>query len=139
MRVPPAERRLLVKAVILLVAARFGLWLLPFASVRRLSGGLVRTPMRVRDGERHPGKVVWAVEAAGRRLPRASTCLTRALASQVLLARRGYPALVRIGVAGGGESGLEAHAWVESGGEVLVGGIGTERYAILTTLEADGR
>lgn len=139
MRLPHAERRLLVKAAVLLVAARFGLWLLPFALVRRLLGGLVRTPTRVRDGERHPGKIVWAVEAAGCRLPRASTCLTRALASQVLLARRGYPALVRIGVAGGGELGLEAHAWVESGGEVVVGGPGTKRYAILTTLEANGR
>lgn len=139
MRLPPAERRLLVKASVLLVAARFGLWLLPFALVRRLSGGLVRTPIRVWDGERHPGKVVWAVEAAGRRLPRVSTCLTLALASQVLLARRGYPALVRIGVAGDGKSRLEAHAWVESGGEVVVGGSDTKRYAILTTLEANGR
>lgn len=134
---PAAERRLLVKATILLMVTKFCLWLLPFALVRRLSGGLVRAPFRVRDEEYPQGKVVWAVETAGRGIPRFSTCLTLALASQVLLGRRGHPALVLIGVVGGGGSDLEAHAWVQSGGKVLVGGTGIERYTILATLEAN--
>lgn len=44
------------------------------------------------------------------------TCLHRSLATYAVLARRGYPACVRIGVARLPEEGLRAHAWVEVGG-----------------------
>jgi hypothetical protein len=77
---------------------------------------------------------VWAVETAARHMPLANTCLTQALAAQVLLARRGYPALLRIGVVKGDKDNLQAHAWVESEGEVVIGGYELERYAHLATL-----
>src|SRR5438309_451978 len=69
----------------------------------------------------HPDRVVWAVVVASRYVPM-STCLTQALAAQVLLARRGYSAHLHIGVAKeGAEAKLKAHAWVESDGKVLIG------------------
>jgi hypothetical protein len=42
---------------------------------------------------------------------------------------------VRIGVAKGKGGKLEAHAWVECGGEVIIGGHELERYTSLVTLE----
>lgn len=64
----------------------------------------------------------WAVATAARRIP-AATCLTQALAAQYLLRRRGLEADLRIGVARAAGEPLEAHAWVESRGQVVVGGV----------------
>ena len=50
-------------------------------------------------------------------------CLTNALAVQFLLGRRGYSTVLRIGVAKKDGSALEAHAWLEHEGEVLLGGV----------------
>jgi hypothetical protein len=44
----------------------------------------------------------------------------------------GYPATLHIGVAKVEAQGLEAHAWVECLGKVVVGEAGVERYGILT-------
>jgi hypothetical protein len=73
----------------------------------------------------------------GRLLSCASTCLTEAVVAQVMLARRGHPATLRIGVARSEEGRFEAHAWVESGGRVMIGGHELGRYAPLAALEAD--
>ena len=136
LRLGAGERRLLVKAALLLGTMRLGLWLLPFQSLRRLQAGLTRVPIRVRDREASSSKgVVWAVETAGRRMPRAATCLTLALTAQVLLLRRGYPAILHIGVEKGGTQRFMAHAWVESGGSVVIGDYELERYTLLASLE----
>ena len=85
----------------------------------------------------HPDRVVWAVVVASRYVPM-STCLTQALAAQVLLARRGYSAHLHIGVAKeGAEAKLKAHAWVESDGKVLIGGSEPGRYTHLLALEGE--
>jgi hypothetical protein len=74
--------------------------------------------------------VVWAVERARRAVP-GTTCLTRALAAGWMLRRRGQPARVVIGVAMASGT-LEAHAWLELGGTVIIGGeAGVDRYARL--------
>jgi hypothetical protein len=64
---------------------------------------------------------VWAVRLASRYVPRA-TCLVQALATQSLLGRNGHAGEVHIGVALDPKLGFRAHAWVESRGEVLIGG-----------------
>ena len=79
--------------------------------------------------------VSWAVEVASRHTPGVKTCLNQALAAQVLLARRGHPAVLRIGVAKGKEAHLRAHAWVESEGKIVIGGTGVERFAPFPVLE----
>jgi hypothetical protein len=136
LRLEAAERRLLVKAALLLGTMRLGLWLLPFQSLRRVQAGLARAPIRVRDREWSSSEsVVRAVETAGRRMPRAATCLTLALTAQVLLLRRGYPAILHIGVDKGGTERFMAHAWVESGGSVVIGDHELERYTPLASLE----
>jgi hypothetical protein len=75
---------------------------------------------------------------AGWRMPGAKTCLNQALAAQMLLAQRGYPALLHIGVAKGKEGQFQAHAWVESEGKVVIGGSGPECFTPLAVLEETG-
>jgi hypothetical protein len=45
-----------------------------------------------------------------------------------MLGRRGRPAAVRFGVQREGGGSIEAHAWLECEGEVLVGGEGLEVF-----------
>src|SRR5437762_9506584 len=125
-----AERNLLIRTVLLLGAIRVGLSLLTFRTLRSLLARV--TPARGGfRALRHssPDQVARAVTAASRYVPRA-TCLTQALAAQVLLTRQGYPVCLRIGVAKGEGGQLEAHAWVENQGKVVIGGAALGRYTL---------
>jgi hypothetical protein len=82
--------------------------------------------------------VTWAVRRVSRAVPGA-TCLTQALAAQVLLSRRGYASRLRIGVARAADNGLRAHAWLESDGVVVFGGSGFEAYTPLSAATAGGQ
>ncbi len=133
LRLPSTDRRLLIQSVFLLGAIRLGLWLLPFETLRRLLA-------RVAQGTNRASldRVTWAVTVAGRYVP-VATCLTRALATQVLLGRCGHPASLRIGVVRSEEGQLQAHAWVESRGRIVLGGSeDLSRYTPLPPLEGDG-
>jgi hypothetical protein len=127
-----ADRRLLIEAFTLLGAIRLGLRVLPFRALSRALGALaIRSDVTAR---RSPERIAWAVGAASRRLP-GTLCLSQALAAQVLLARGGHSASLRIGVATVGDCKLEAHAWLESEGQVVFGGDDLHRYAALPILE----
>jgi hypothetical protein len=106
----------LLQAAFLLGAVGLGLRLLPFRALRRL---LARA--KVRACQASVERIAWAVHVASRYVPM-STCLSQALVCQVLLSRHGYPASLRIGVTQGAGKRLEAHAWVESEGRIVVGG-----------------
>lgn len=110
--------------------------LLPFQTLRRLVDRLSKPSARSQTtGRSSIEKVVWAVELSGRYVP--GTCLTRALAAQILLARRGHPVLLHIGaVREEGEKFL-AHAWLECDGRVVIGGHELERYTPLTTSKGE--
>jgi hypothetical protein len=129
------ERRLALAALALLAAMRCGLWLLPFRTLYRLAeaAGRARRPPRAAPVPRE--RVLWAVAATARFVPR-PTCLVRALAARILLARHGYPSALRLGVARGDGRTIEAHAWLEDEGRVLVGGPVDARYVPLPPVEA---
>lgn len=130
-----SDRRLLVSAILLLTTVRLGLLLLPFQTLRRFLAGITQTTSKLKT-DQSLDKVVWAVRVASRYMP-GIKCLARALTTQVLLGRRGYQTQLRIGVAKG-QGGLEAHAWVESQGRVVIGGLkDLERYTPLPDLEAE--
>lgn len=132
---PAADWGLLVEAGLLLAAVRVGLWALPFTTLRRVTRRLARAPRDRVAREADEARLVWAVGAAGRAVPR-TTCLVRALAAQALLARHGRPSQLRLGVARGPDGALLAHAWLEREGRVLVGGVVTERYVPLPSIES---
>ncbi len=122
MTVPWRKRdvRLAAEALGLLVAARVGLWLLPFATVRR---GLQLVARLGGGAPRASHHVAWSLAAAARRLPAPFRgCLPQALAAEALLRRHGAPSELVIGVRHGGAAGrVEAHAWVVSGERVVTG------------------
>jgi hypothetical protein len=123
----PMERRLLVRAFLLVAAVRLGLWLLPFSTQRRILARLDQAHPRLPRVAVSPDQIAWAVVVASRYVPRA-TCLTQALAAQVLLKGAGFLALLRIGVGKDPKGRFQAHAWVENNGKVLIGGCDLANY-----------
>jgi hypothetical protein len=137
-RLPAAERRLLLKAALLLGGIKLGLWLLDFHALQRLLSRVAEAPIGLRKLDRVSAeKVVWSVKLAGRYMPMARTCLTQAMTTQALLARRGYPTILHIGVVTKERGEFEAHAWLESEGEVVIGGHDLERYTPLASFERE--
>ncbi len=132
---PTTERQLLIKAALLLETIKLGMRLLPFRTLRRLLNRMTyATPARLRYAyQPSTDKIAWAVETASRHTPGLKTCLVQALAAQLLLARRGHPALLHIGVVR--EEQFQAHAWVESEGKVVIGGSELECYTRLAVLK----
>ena len=115
------ERCLFFGGVFLMPLVRIGLL---FCSTRRI-GSLLEAANRrfpARPAERR-----LEVRRAARRLTQAAqfcpvplTCLAEALAGRALLARYGLSSELRIGVRRS-DSMIEAHAWLECPGDVLIG------------------
>lgn len=135
LRLQSNERWLLIKAALLLEGIKLAMRLIPFKVLRRLADRAGRTFVRRRSGTLPAQTVAWAVETVSRNTPGEKTCLTQALAAQVLLTRRGYSSLLHIGVVKDENGELLAHAWVECQNEIVVGGYELERYTLLTSLE----
>jgi Transglutaminase-like superfamily len=135
-RLPSPKRRLFVVATLLMLAIKLALTLLPY---RKLSGLVDRLGRAVRRPRYAPAaspeRIAWAVARAGCFVPKA-TCLTQALAAKVLLERSGHPAQVRVGFGRSEDARLIAHAWVESDGQVVLGGLDLTRYTPLLGLDA---
>ena len=129
LRVPPARRVLALQALVLIWAFHAALQIVPFAWLRPVPRALARVARR-RAAARPLADFVWAAAVAGRRVPRA-TCLARALAVHALLVLHGHPANVQIGVARGATGEFEAHAWVECGTTIVVGGDEATRFTRL--------
>lgn len=135
-RLPPAvrEKLLLLEAAFLLAAAGLGKRLLPFRVLCRLLPLTRKERVGSRSADRaSPAMVAEAVSTASRWTPWARSCFTQALAAQAMLARRDHPSRLRIGVSTDGR--FKAHAWVECGGEVLIGGVGLERFTPLVAVD----
>jgi hypothetical protein len=122
LRLPGHERRLLLITFALVAALRLGLSTLPFRTLHSLVERLA-CPNAAAHHSRRPALegIAWSIAVAVSYLP-AATCLTQALAARLLLSRYGYPSVLRIGVARDPSGAFHAHAWVESAGQVIVGG-----------------
>ena len=135
-RLPSPKRRLLVAATLLMLAMKLALTLLPY---RKLSGLIDRLGRAVsplgHTPAASPERIAWAVARASCFVPKA-TCLTQALAAKVLLERSGHPAQVRVGFGRSEDARLVGHAWVESDGQVVLGGFDLSRYAPLLSRDA---
>lgn len=119
-RLPSQDRRLVVRAAVLLAAVSAGLRLVRLPQLRRW---LARTSAPPDAGSSPlPERIAWAVSAAARHLPGRPGCLAQALTAQTLLASQGITSEIRFGVAAVGERGLDAHAWLEQEGRILIGG-----------------
>jgi hypothetical protein len=129
---PAEEQCLLMNALVVVAGVRLRLALLPF----RAGKSYCRQRKTEAKSSCSPERVAWAVDQAGRFLGNA-TCLARAVAGQIMLARCGFSSRVSIGVTAaeprGAEGSLIAHAWLEFGGRILLGGPDVGRYTPLFT------
>ena len=120
----------------MVAALRLTVMVVPFRRLRAFARGLARP----RPGSPQPvpgeaDRIGWAVESSSRFVP-GTRCLTRALAGETLLVRRGHPAELRLGVAKDASGRVRAHAWVECYGRVVVGDEDLDRYAELRPVAA---
>lgn len=112
----PEERRALLQAWAVLLAADVALRLLPFSRVERLFAPRPRA-----GGAPDPSltsRLVWATGAAARHHLYPMRCLPQSLCLRWLLGRHGILTDLRIGVAKR-RGDLIAHAWVEREGRPL--------------------
>jgi hypothetical protein len=124
---------LLCLSMTLVVTTRAALWVLPSRSILRVLGRLVEMPERTPRGSR-PGvsQIAWAIDAASRRVPQA-TCLTQAIAGQLMFRRYGYASRLCVGVqwVPAGAAGFRAHAWIERDGRIVIGGSASRSFTPL--------
>ncbi|MEO1387729.1 MAG: lasso peptide biosynthesis B2 protein [Cyanobacteria bacterium J06634_6] len=116
------QRRVLLYACCLINIVRLSLWLFPFGVIRRridtvLGVWVCRDCLHTISVD----FIVWAVSVAGYYAPGGAKCLARAITTQLLLNRYGYSHTFHIGVAKSASQALEAHAWIEYQGKVVVG------------------
>ena len=131
-RLEARDRAVLTRTVVTLGLSRLVTWILPFPLGRRLMVGKRRSDRTTITGD----QITWAMHHAQRIIPRA-TCLPQAIAAEALLTRGGLPAGLRIGVKKTPDGKLTAHAWVESNGQIVVGGLpDLDAYTRLPALPA---
>ena len=117
------DQKLLVKTWLILFAIRLALWTLPFGVLRRMViEARPRAAGNDETDEQSINRIAWAVKLSSKYLP-AATCLTQALTTLVLLKRGGGLAHLKIGVAKDDQGRLQAHAWVESNGRIVIGNL----------------
>lgn len=96
-----------------------------------------RTADAAPQQEHDAAEIGAVVERVARWMPFRALCLQQAIATRRMLARRGLPAVVYLGLAldaharsSGNES---AHAWVRTGGRVVIGDTDLDRFAVVGT------
>jgi hypothetical protein len=110
------RRAQVVEALFLLHLCRLLLGCLGYHRLRRfLPNGTRMAPETITF------EVTRAIVRAARIAPR-SLCLAQALSGQMMLARRGFAAHIRVGVRQAAPDQLAAHAWLMSGDTVILGG-----------------
>ncbi|MFH1130055.1 MAG: lasso peptide biosynthesis B2 protein [Pseudomonadota bacterium] len=111
---------LLVQSAALTACFRVGLRVLSLKKIMRL---LEEGEKFVPLGRRSFGlqQIISAVLRASHIVPGGKHCLTKALVAQTMLKRNGLESQLRIGVMRSKGDRLDAHAWVECCGRIVVG------------------
>jgi hypothetical protein len=114
------DRALLLRALLIVAAVRAALWILPFRSIREYAHRASERANARQNAHGPPTALLArAIETAALLIP-AATCLTQALAAQILLGRAGQGSALRIGVLTAGGR-FKAHAWLEQSGHIVIG------------------
>ncbi len=108
-----------IEALILLCAAR----LIVALCLARIApwAFAVRHPRDRRPSRELELWIGRAVEGWVNLLRMRDCCLIEALAVRMMLARRGFPATIHLGAGRRSSGDLHAHAWIEAGGQIIVG------------------
>src|SRR5580692_3879825 len=120
-----------MEAWLLIWVCRVGLWFAPFQKVLQFADRCADS-FRSRS-QLSPESLKRAMAAA---LPFSwrATCLTQSLAAWIMFTRRGISCRLKIGVASPAHDVFRAHAWLECGGEIVVGDTEIESYEVIWAL-----
>lgn len=136
LRLPARERFLFLRTWLLLFRIRLMLWVLPYRRWRQIAAHMIRVENERQLDRPQVNQITRAVRVMSRYVPQAS-CLTQALAAQTLLANEGQRSQLRVGVTQN-DGKLEAHAWVQIDGRVVIGGReSVVRFSAFPTLELE--
>ena len=122
LRRPRPQQRLLLHALWLLARVRLSLGSSPIAL--SAAGQSASLRLQYKPGQPAPSvaDICQAITIAAKFVPGA-TCLTQALVGQILLGQAGHPVTLQIGVLRRPAGPLQAHAWLESAGQVILGNV----------------
>jgi hypothetical protein len=122
LRLPVKERRLLARVLLLLSITRAGLVVVGYGRMRKLFSRFLNPHyQRPNPPFGNVDQVVDAVKIGARFVLGDKPCLNQAMVTQFLLGRRSILTVIRIGVVRNERGQLEAHAWVEHEGRILIG------------------
>jgi hypothetical protein len=133
---------LVTKAWMWFGAIEVGLSCVPIQNLLRIiqRQTKLRTSPREKEPPRPtPERVAYCVGLAARMHVLDSTCLKKALVLYALLTRQGFDAQLLIGAAKAAKDCLDAHAWLECQGKVLMGDTSHGHYATLCSLGSTPR
>jgi hypothetical protein len=134
---PFSLKWLFLKSALWILAIRVALRLLPFNRVREflVQRGRVHSHRSLPVDMVRINEIIRAVDVSGRFLIRQRPCLTTAMVAQMMLAQQGYDTTLRIGVARQTPKSIQAHAWLEREGQIVIGRIpGMNRFTVLPPL-----
>jgi hypothetical protein len=138
LRLPAAEKRLLLSSLIVLAAIRVALWTLNFQRVQKIADAISHPAVTHADPPA-PDRIAWAVATVSRAVPHGANCLLRALATGVILKRYGYSSELKIGVMKSEAGDFQAHAWLESEGRIVIGDFQLDQYVPLSASNTAAR
>ena len=135
MRRSLSDWRLLAGASLLQVLAACALRVMPLPALRQLFARLRPLAHLLLDGS--DARVIWAIEATGRRLTGLSTCLVRAIVVDMRLSSPERPLRLTIGVKRSltGDP-LQAHAWLGERDRILIGGSTADEFQPMLAWES---
>jgi Transglutaminase-like superfamily len=129
---PLQDKWLVVQTIVIILLVKGGLRTLRFHTFRRFFARLVNNvPCREYPDLEMIGKAVWAVNACTQHCPLWGTCLVRALAAKLVLALYGHETVLHIGVQLPTLGALQAHAWLTSHDEIIIGEMQSDPYTPL--------
>lgn len=124
-----------MEAFFYLGAARAVLLTIPFKRIAPYLGQQVEKN-DVPKSDSPPSDVVrqvgWAVDVMSRRTFWESACLAQAIAGKFMLKQRRLTSRLYLGTRKDEAGQFTAHAWLQSGNEILLGGRGHETFTVLS-------
>jgi hypothetical protein len=133
-----SDRFLLLEAWINLGAARLALLTIPFKHIAPYLGRQLPPDHPVPDLPTIPPvarRVAWAIDVMSPRTPWESACLAQAVAGKFMLRRRGLSSRLFLGTRRLEAGDLAAHAWLQLGREIILGGGGRPTFTALSSFD----
>lgn len=134
LRLPVAEKKLFFHALYLLTVYRVRLRTIPIQKLFYRVQSLSQTNLPASPGPVSPARMARLIRIASHFIP-GSTCLSNALAAQILFSSYGHKTKLHIGVARDQKNTFEAHAWLSLEGAIIIGSLrDLDRYQELPSL-----